>query len=172
MSAIASNPWLLLNLKGLLDGGCLTPDEFAAEKAKLFTCVQGAFIPETPTHIIESTGRDLLQSNNKLVENMGGIADGMSKQATVQATAPDSPPLTATSRKRSASSTGTTSHVWREPNQLSLFDLGVMVVIPEAASKRRRYLVTGAYKCSHCNFQCKTAGGMAMHTKHKHPTLS
>ena len=169
MSAIATNPWLLFNLKGLLDGGCITPDEFAAEKAKLFAFVQ---TPETPKPALESMFRDLLQSNRELVDVMGGIANGLSKQATVQATAPDSPPLAAKSRKRSASST--VSHVWREANQPSLFDCGVKAMIPEAATKRRRYVLagTGMHKCPHCNFQCKNVGAMAMHAKHKHPTLS
>ena len=169
MSAIATNPWLLFNLKGLLDGGCITPDEFAAEKAKLFAFVQ---TPETPTPALESMFRDLLQSNRELVDVMGGIANGLSQQATVQATAPDSPPLAAKSRKRSASST--VSHVWREANQPSLFDCGVKAMIPEAATKRRRYVLagTGMHKCPHCNFQCKTVGALAMHAKHKHPTLS
>ena len=36
MSALAANPQLLLNLQGLVDAGHLNPEEFAAEKRKLF----------------------------------------------------------------------------------------------------------------------------------------
>ena len=36
MSALAANPQLLLNLQGLVDAGHLNPEEFAAEKTKLF----------------------------------------------------------------------------------------------------------------------------------------
>ena len=40
MSALAANPQLLLNLQGLVDAGHLNPEEFAAEKKKLFDAAQ------------------------------------------------------------------------------------------------------------------------------------
>ena len=36
MSTLAANPQLLLNLQGLVNAGHINPEEFAAEKAKLF----------------------------------------------------------------------------------------------------------------------------------------
>ena len=45
MSALIANPQLLLNLQGLVNAGHINPEEFAAEKAKLFNAPFEAATP-------------------------------------------------------------------------------------------------------------------------------
>ena len=191
MSALAANPQLLLNLQGLVDAGHLNPEEFAAEKKKLFDAPlypPSNAVVDTLSSITLAT-QAICATQVELFRYLHGCRTTHIQQpwVTPSGVSPmwiPSPMCPGSTSSLSTSIEGTkrtrsmpTDTVHRPQGQQSLFNLGVTTVPtdPGEADRQKKKpktrLVSGKFLCPKCSFVADKQGPLAMHIKHVHPTI-